>query len=170
VRIESFVPLAGQNDGRGQHVLTVEAGVHPLQPQEAADHQRGAHQQDHRQGDLGDDERVAQPLPAAAGARAARAFFQRIVQVGARHLPSGREPEQHARADGDCGREREHTRVDREHHPERLVGRHGGHDEIEAPQGNHDAEGRATQGEQHALGEQLAHDAEPAGAEGGANR
>ncbi len=108
----------------------VEARQVALLAQEAAHHEAGAHEQHHRQRDLGDEERAASPLPRPPLA-AAPAFLQDLVQVDARGPQRGQQAEDEARDDGDREREAQHARVDADVAQELREA--GGHDEGEEP-------------------------------------
>src|SRR5688500_13662471 len=75
------------------------AEVEVVQLPEASEHQPGPNQQDNSQRELDDDERRSHPVRASSAVRSPSAFFQDLVDVGARHLQSGR------KAEDDPGRE-----------------------------------------------------------------
>ena len=102
----------------------VEAELGGVQVLERADEQQRAHERDQRQRHLRHDQRAAEPRPAAAVA--ARAFLQRLVQIAARDLQRGKQPEDQR---GDDRDERPCRAIDRQSTCQRdvirhLVGRH----------------------------------------------
>ena len=66
---------------------------------ETLEEQTGAGQEDERERDFADDERVAQPVVAPAGSGAAAAFLERLGQVGLAAGEAGDEAEEQAGAD-----------------------------------------------------------------------
>jgi hypothetical protein len=89
------VAVARQVDARRQHVRGVEAQVRSAGRDEAADHQRGAHQQHHRQGELPHHQHAAQPTASAGCASAPVA--QGLLHVAAGGAQGGDGAEHHAR-------------------------------------------------------------------------
>ena len=79
----------------------LEAHVDVEHAHEAADQQAGADEQHAGERDLGDDERVAHPGPAASFGRSAAGVLQRVVQRRAARL------ERRRQAEHDAGRDRD---------------------------------------------------------------
>ena len=80
----------------GQQALRAEAGVGPLQPEEAAGQEPGADQQDDRHRDLGDDERVVQPVAARCRPRCARPDLSDAATSPREARSAGSSPERSA--------------------------------------------------------------------------
>ena len=134
----------------------VDADVGSIQDQKTAHHEAGAGEQDKRERQLGNDERAG-PSPRAGSRRSgAAAFFQHVVQVRPRDVQRRRKTERDAGGHAREGEEREHARVEREHHPVRLahILRHRV-ERLEPKDRQAKADKAADEGEQHAFDEQL---------------
>ncbi len=103
-----------RRDLHGQHVVRIEPGIDAHQRDEAADEERRADEQHHRERDLGDDEHAAHALPAGAGARAARAVLQRLREIGPRQLQRRDDAEEQAGDERQAGGGGEHAQVERD--------------------------------------------------------
>ena len=71
----------GEHDGPGDDVLGAPAFAAVIQLIEPADKERGAREQNHREGKLPDDERLTEAAMAAAASHAARGALQRLVDI-----------------------------------------------------------------------------------------
>ena len=100
LRVVRLVGLARQIEAHRHQRRGVEPDARPLQVEEAADEERRADQQDQREADLRDDQRVAQPGAALAG-RAAAALAEALLQAGAGRLQRRNDAEEDAGADRD---------------------------------------------------------------------
>src|SRR5687767_6499688 len=103
-RLEKALLLGGGRVGAArkwqpcdEDVVWIETEIDALQSDESTDEQPGTHQQDQRQRDLGDDERVAQPPAAEPGADAFARVLERLDDVAARRHRRGSEAEQQHR-------------------------------------------------------------------------
>ena len=144
-------------------------GLDALQPVEAGEEEPRADQQHDGHRHLRDDERRLQ-APAPRGAAARRpGLFQRGRRTGARH-------QRRQRAKGEAGQDRQAQREQEHRHVDVDVARPRGEapDERREPaehQPRHDeSEHAAAEGEQHALGEQLARQLSASSAERHAQR
>ena len=137
-----------------QHVARVEAGAHLLQGEEAPHQQARADEEDHRQGDLAEDQGVPHPVSGRAGSRPT-ASLQRAVRILARGLERGREPERQRRHQAGEGGERQHPAVDVDLAQPREVGRMQCAKQSQGSGRDHEAERATGHREQAALGEQL---------------
>ncbi len=158
-----------QPEPRGQHRRGVEAEIDALQPPETLDQQRRADQQHQRERELADDEDAAQARRASGGAGPARRLAHHRLQLGVRALNRRRQAEEHAGHDRQGGREREHGRVDVDGLQSRQARRADLHEGVDAPDRDQQAERAAGRREQHALGQELPHQARAAGAQRAAN-
>ncbi len=163
------VARARQRELEAHEAAGLEARSCGLECGEAAQHEAGSDQQDQGQGDLAGHEDAAQagasPAPGQAGAA-----FQRVVQVDAGRLQRGRQREDEDRQERDEEREQEHAGVDRHRVEARQVGRRQPHQQIHEPEGEGGAEDGAAGGEEHAFGQELADEPEPARAQRRARR
>ena len=158
-----------QRDSRAEHAVRIEAGVHLLQRERAANQQSGADEQQQRQRDFGGDQACAQPIAKAAARRSAAAFAQSRLDRAAREAKRGREAAQNAACDRDRERESERDGIDARLLEPRHARRARRDDPGDEPLRQHEAGGRRRQRQHRAFGQQLAHDAAPAGAERGAD-
>ena len=160
---------AGQRKPHRHQRPDVESEVVAVEIFERADEQERADQRHERERHLHDDERAAQER--APRAVAARALFQALVQVAARHLQRRKQPERHRGRDGDghgvAQRPPVHFPVDVVRH---LIGRHVRRDHACADFGEQDAHRHRGERQHDALREQLPDDAAARGADGGAQR
>ena len=83
---------------------------HVLDVPQAVNRHSAACEQAERERELGNHERTAQPVPAAAR-RGAAAFLEHVVQIQVRRLPGRSATEKHARQSGGCQREQQHRRI-----------------------------------------------------------
>ena len=142
-----------------------EAGLHLAHRLEGAHHQPRADQQDDRQGDLGDHERVARAVAFAAVARAAAAFLERGRQPRAREAQHGNEAEEDTREERDAQREGQHDGVDADLVEARQVLRPDCREQADAGRGEPEAAETAEEAEREALGQQFGGQPPPARAE-----
>ena len=104
------VALIGERQRRGEYAVGAEPVVDPHQPLEAPPDEPGADEKDERERDRGDDEDAAKP----AGGGDAPTAPQHVVEVCARRLKRGRDPEQDAGNDRGDDAEGDHPPIDRE--------------------------------------------------------
>src|SRR6266849_3295546 len=91
-----------------QHVLCVEARIHRLQSQEAANQQARADQQDKRQSDLSDDQSATQSLASPVTGEASARRFQSIAEFDVRRFKRGEQTKDDAGNHGHHERETQH--------------------------------------------------------------
>jgi hypothetical protein len=139
--------------------------VHALLRAEAADEQPADGEQEERQRELSDHERVAEAR--ARGGTAVAAVLQPRQHVGAGGVQRRREAEDDPRPDGDEHREGQHAQVGRRVEPD---GQRERRDEVRRPERREHGRDGAAEREEHALGEELPDDAPPARAEREADR
>ena len=159
-----------------QHVLLIEAEFHRLKIGKRAPEQAGRHHQQQRDGDLRGDQRVTEADPEAqATARSAlrtgAGFLQRGREIHLRRLNGGSQTEDQP------GRQRQGQR-EAQHRPVQAcvkrevfasVGQQPG-DRTDSPERHQHSEQSAGQGQQRALGQQLAHHAQASRAQAEAHR
>ena len=125
---------------------------------ETARQQTGAAEQHEREGHFDHDERAAQPAARAAFGRTARALLQRLVHIGARGEPRGRDAEDESGDNAEREREDEHAGIEMDFGDARQAGGGEGEKSIESPARQKHAGHAAAKGKDHALGEELAHE------------
>ena len=150
-------------------VLGGEARADALQPAEAADQQAGRGEQDQRQRDFGDDEDVAGPRAASAAA-AAIAVLERVARIRSRQLQGRQQAAQGAGQQRRQHREDQDAAIDVDGVEPRDLHRADADQRVDAPERDHGAGRAAGRGQRQAFNQQLAHDADPARAERGADR
>ena len=159
------VARPSEEDVGGEDVARVEPGQLLLLAQEGAHHQARAHEQDHRQPDLGHQQ--GGPAALARPAAPASSFLQDVVEIDARGAQGGQEAEDEAGGDGDDEGKRHHAQVDV--HVAQQLREAGGDDEGEearAPEREHEAAAAPDEGQDEVLGQELPHEPAPAGSGG----
>ena len=169
-----LVAVAGERHLHGQHIMGIEAGTDTAEGEKGANEQRRADQQHQGQRDLADDEQRASLALPEAGAGAVAALLQGGVEVGARGAEGREESEEDAGEQRDGEGEGEYAPIDADGgavfaNTGQAGGTHG-QQGAHAHEAEQQAKNAASDGEQHAFGEQLADDACPAGSECGADR
>ena len=151
-----------------QHVLPVESELNRRQIRKRPQKQAGRDQDQQRDGDLRNHQDAAQaeaakPVPARfAGPR----FLERRHEVHPRRLERRSKPEQHARQKRERGHHGQHVPVQFGAQSEVLVSiRQQQSQETDSPDGERDTQRAAQQRQQDALGEELADDPKPSGAQ-----
>ena len=158
----------GARRGREQ-VAGVEAGINPAQAVQAAHQQAGANQQHQRQRDLRHDQQVAYAPVHSRRTAAAGPLFE--ASLASRPVIC------HAGANAaarpvtiESAAAKARTRPSTATSCARGSARRTGHERVDAVGSRQEAGDAAADTEQHALGQQLLHDAQPAGAERPAQR
>ena len=168
-RFGRAVLLRGQRQPRAQHTVRIESGRHALQRDRALNQQRRARQQQQRQRQLADDQRRAQPIADAGGGGVAPGAAQAGLDVRSRRADGGREPEDEGAQERHADREQDDEAVE----PRLLETRHSRgthrHERADADLRQREPEQRGGQREHEALGQELADDPRPPGAERRAN-
>jgi hypothetical protein len=153
--LERRIPGRRQRNAYDQHAIGVDPGVHLLQDEEGSDGQRGAGEQDDRQGHFDHDKEISRTTAMRSRAGAAGGL-ERVGDVGFRRVPCGREAEEHAGQQRHTQRKQQHGKIDRNARFIRHVELgHQSDDRPDGDEGKQHAERAARQGEQHALGQQL---------------
>ncbi len=156
--------MSASDDPHRQHALRVEAGVDGPQRHQAAQHHRGAHQQDDGQRHLAHDEQASGADP--EGGIAASALLERVGQLAAPGAEGRQRPGEEAGQDR--GRERE--RRAREVHGDLVGARHlvGQHrrERTQAGVGEQHAGGASGARQDQRLDQELLEDAGAPGAQG----
>ena len=150
-------------------MLRPEPERHTLEGNKTSEEQPTASKQDHGQGDLRDDEHVAQ-LPATTshdGSSSGR--LQRVVRVDPRDLKGRGQCEEHTDHCADEQREREYGAVDSRLGESRDLRRSNRDESPGSPEGCHRADDAGNDREHKAFHKQLSDDAGPAGTEGRAD-
>ncbi len=151
----------------GDHVVRVETERHLLQPAEAPREEPRAHQQHDAEAELDGHEELAHPGPAEEVGAAA---LQRVGQLAPGAVPRRDRAEDEPGTDRDREREEQHPPVE-SHLAERWESvRHHRHQPRDPPAGDQHSHRPADQRQHHALGQELADQPRPAGAEGRAER
>ena len=164
------VPVLGQRRLERDQTIGHEPGVAVHDLAHGAEQERRAREQGQRDRDLAHDEGAAQPLAAATGRPAAAALDERLAQIAAHRLQRWRQTEQHAGQHGQQHRGHERRAIERRHERLRQLRRHGEAQPLHDVEAHRDPDHAAGQGEQHALGQQLAQHPHAAGAERRADR
>jgi hypothetical protein len=125
---------------------------------EALHHQRRADHEHDRERHFGDDQQAAEPLTVSADRRLA-ALAQRFHQVDVQRPQRRRQTEDDRRRDAERQGEGDHGPVQADRRERRKAGRIDRHQDAQARRGKAEPEDRARQGEHHAFGEKLAHQA-----------
>ena len=152
----------GQTDAKGERPRWVHPEVGLLQKHETAHHQSRADEEDERERDFGDHERVTHPLALRAARASASAFLERVDQLRIRRLERRRQAEQHARDRADAERERKHPPVKIEPNPVRNFVRQRGQHQVHTPDSEEQTERAADHSEDETFRQQLPDDL-PAG-------
>src|SRR3989454_9297976 len=162
----------GQRHAEGEQLFRFQPRILCEQKSEAFHHQAGTDQEHQSKRHFGDNEHAAEAMAAAAGGPPA-AFFQRIVEVGARSLPGRGQPGDYTGQDGQEESEGQRSCVHRQAVPVTEVldhiGRHTGPQDVDSPDGHYEAQSRAESGKQDTLSEQLAEDTPSASSQRRAN-
>ena len=141
-----------------------------LEIQKTANEERRAHEQHQRHRNFRHHQRV--PQPGATAARgAARPFLQAVLEVALRRLKCRSQPEHDAREQRNAHGVGERSTVEAPVNEIRNhVGRDRGIEQAQASPRDGNAQRRRNQADHDRLGQQLAHDPQPSGAERGAYR
>ena len=150
----------------GQHVLGIDAQLIVLHPDEAVDHQAGAHQQDQGERDLQNHQAAANVLARGRLTAASRRFLERIRQLDFRSLHGGHDPEDHRGHDGDQSRHAQYAGVQPEIIERQESLRRVGDEQAQSAPRERDAEQASQQRQRYALRDQLADNTSPARADG----
>ena len=137
----------------------VESRVDAREVPERPQHEPGAREQDQRERELTDDQRLAQALPSRAGRRRGPGRADHVVQVAFRDVRERREPEQHARREAGRDGEQQHSAVDAGVARERNRDDTGGGDRDQRGVGEQHSEPRAEQRQEHSLRRERAREA-----------
>jgi hypothetical protein len=165
-RADGRVAVLLWREREGDEVLDVDPERLAAHVAQTLHEQPGRHEERHRQGDLGGDERGAEARGDARGAdHLAGAGADRADQVGARAVQRREEPEGEPRRERHRGGERHGPPVEREvQHLERF-GLEQRADAGERPARDHEPRRAPEQREHARLGEQLRDEPPPTGAE-----
>jgi hypothetical protein len=148
-----------EGDARGEQAAGVDPEVHGLGADDAVDHQAGAHQEEAGEGHFADHDDAGEQAEPQAGA-AAPFVLEHLGDVGAGGLERRHQAGDDGGEQGGAECEGEGCRIDGDVEPERRIGLHdGGVEQTDRLMGEEDAEDRAAQGEEEALGEELPDDA-----------
>ena len=71
----------GKLDAHGEKVVCTEAGINTMQQCKAADHQAGANQEDERESNFRNDQKLAKPISGSSARCGARILFQLGVEA-----------------------------------------------------------------------------------------
>src|SRR5215510_7099850 len=165
------VLAARERQAREQDVLRTEAQVHLLQLDETAHQQPSARQQHQRQRHFEHHQRVPQPSPPETAAGAFAGVFQRLDQVFSDRLQRRRQAEKHGGADRRPQTEKQDGEVQSNLGFARDEAiRNQRHQPLDAGVREEAAHNRSAEREQQTLGQQLADQSHPAGAQRRANR
>ncbi len=155
--------------GAGDHVVGLPAVLPVVRLVDAPHEEGGAREQDHGEGELADDEAVAEALMAAISGGAAPSALERPVQIEPQGEEGGSDAEDEDGKETGTQRPAEHAPVDGEHEaliecrrpvvPQPVVGPHG---EV-------DGEDAAGQGQEQGLDDEGTQQPGARGAEGGAH-
>ena len=158
----------GQVDPGGEHVVRVETGVDAQHLDEAADEQSRGDQQHQTDGGFGDDQPIVEEIAAAPAGHTTGAFAKRQRGIEARHAPRRDQSEEEAGQNGNRDGESQNGRVDGDLVEARQFLGHEPDQQVENPGGEENTERAAREREQQGFEQDLAHDGESAGADGGA--
>ena len=151
----------------GDQVVRVEADRHLLQPAEAPRQEPRAHQQHDAEAELDRHEELAHPGPAE---EVGPAPLQRVGQLAPGAVPRRDRAEDEPGADRDREREEQHPPVEPHLAERRQSVRHHRHQRRDPPARDQHAHRPADQRQHHALGQELADQSRPPGAECRAER
>ena len=159
------VALARQRQPHRQHAPRLEPRVDALHVHEAAQQQPGAEEENDRQRDLRDDQRLPHAMARAPGARAA-VRLQRFVRIGPCGLKRRQDPDEQPRGCREREAPQQHPAVDArskiEHRELRGDQRRR---RLQADVREQKPCGRAGEREEQALGQQVTREPPPPGAE-----
>ena len=159
---------------RDAHELDVlrrrEPGLHGTEGDEGPHHQSRGNQQDQRERDLQDHQRVPGPMPLAAAAGAASAPPQCRPDLRSAMPEDGDDAEQESGPNRDDQRESDDRGIDRDVAEPWQRRRPDQHEEPQRGEGEPKPQDAARERQDEAFDETLARDAAPAGAQRGANR
>ena len=161
-----------------EHVPRIEAGFDGAESDEAADQQRGAHEQHDRQRRFDDHERRTDPLVTHTGAGAAAGLLERRDEIGLGGVQRRKQTEHDSRQNRERHREDHDAPVERRNHDPAAIGRRdarnvAGHQQQQTANARcakGEAEHASRAGQQHALGQQLTDNASATGADRGSDR
>ena len=162
------VTLEAEVEGDAEQVLRLEAGIGLARGLQAAQEEAGADEGHQRQRDLAHDQDVADAEAASHAAPGAIAVLERIDHVRLAGLQGGHEAEEDPRAHAHRHREGEHPPIEIEMQGDgdARQRRQQRQQTAARPVSDGDPQGGRRQGEGHALGEELADEPPPAGADG----
>src|SRR5579872_2479707 len=168
-----LIAIAGERHFHGEHVVGVEARIYVAQRDEGANKQRCPDEQNHRQGDLTDDEQGTRLALAESRAGAVAAFLQRAVQVRTRGANRREDAENNAGEQRNAESEGKDAPIESDSgavfpHP-RQVGRADGEQRTDAGIAEDRTKHATREREQNAFRQELAHDADGTGSHGGAD-
>src|SRR2546425_1244259 len=136
---------------------------------ESAHEEGGAREQDHGEGELADDEDVAEASMAAISGSAARTALESAVQIEPEGEQRGGNAEGEGRQETGAERPAEHVPVERENDAYAIVSCAGNSQPVEGPHGRQNGTDAAGEGQQEGLDEQGAQHLGARGTEGGAH-
>ena len=154
-----------QVEAEGEHAGRGEARILAVQRDDAAHQQTGADQQHEGDRQLSDGQRGADPAAANPVRSGAAAFLQVRAGVAARGVECRNDAEEQAGEQGCAKGIRDHLPVDGNVREPREARRRQGLKQLRAPRRDQQARGAADQAEQQALGQHLAQQSTPSGAE-----
>ena len=132
----------GSHDARSQEPVDPHAGVHGLHVPEAADEKRGCGQQDEGDGDLENDQRIADPRANAVLRRCGPAAFSRSMTSARADCSAGARPTSSPATSDSHEREQEDAAIDADVGDARQAVRHEPEQQVDAPEARKEA-GRA---------------------------
>src|SRR6266536_2440688 len=97
--------MAGNLEGKRQHVVRIETGIDGLQAPEAAQHEACADYEDDGERDFDRDEGRAGEAAAGVSIETAKSLFERFVDVGFNHAQRGKKAGEQSGDDGERERE-----------------------------------------------------------------
>ena len=161
----SLYCVARERDARGQQSLGLEARVDAAQRREALEHQARADQQDDGEGDLRDDESLAEDPRPHAGASGTRAVLERVLDVGPRAGEGRSETAEPRREHRDQEREGQDLRAQAKQGETGQICRAQRDEKRDAPSRQQEAHGASHEGQEQVLRQQLGEDPPAARAE-----
>src|SRR5258708_8569987 len=161
-----FVASIIEDNVGGKKMIRAEAEILVLNHEDSAEEQASSDQKKQSYRDLAGDHRGAEATVRVAGRGAAAFFFEIVVDVGSRSIQGRREAAEERAKCGGSEREEQNVRVQAQwHRAHGFVEIHICANESNSPIGEQQAEGAAEEGNQQIFREQLADDAQTAGAE-----
>ena len=131
------------------------AQVDAAQRRQGPDHQAGPDDEHDGQRHFDDHERASKPLPSAAHRRLLRPLPERVDEIQAQRSQGGQDAEQYGREDAESQREGDDRPVEADRRERRKARRVERDERAQRGRRHHQAEGRATERQHHALGDQL---------------